>query len=115
MFQVSGKNSQTVSIAPRMVSANQATAFLQARGSGPIAATQVNARTTTAVTIMAQLLGVTRVFQVSGKNRQPVSIAPRMVSANQATAFLQARGSGPIAATQVNARTTTAVTIMAQL
>ena len=55
MFQVSGKNSQTVSIAPRMVSANQATAFLQARGSGPIAATQVNARTTTAVTIMAQL------------------------------------------------------------
>ena len=55
VFQVSGKNSQTASIAPQMTSANQATAFLQVRGVTLIAVTQVNVRTIPAVTTMVQL------------------------------------------------------------
>ena len=45
---------ETASTAPHPASAIQDTAFLQVHGSDRIAATQVNARTTTAVTIMVQ-------------------------------------------------------------
>ena len=55
MFQVSGKNSQTASIAPRMASANQATAFLQVHGVTLIAVIQVSVRTIPAVTVTVQL------------------------------------------------------------
>ena len=47
--------SKTASIAPHPASAILGTAFLQVHGSDLIAATQVNVRIITAVTIMEQL------------------------------------------------------------